>query len=384
MQEDIQKAIANNELYAIGESLPEDWKPAFDIWLSLAKQGDAKAQFNIGYMFARGDIMERDPAKAFEWYQKAADNNDPRAHYNLSKLYEIGEGVLQNTAKAQEHMAKAVELGDDRAKIKAALAHAKEALKLGDRDKARAQFASIAGNCKEAEMGIVACSAVFKSLYNVSIVYSYHNSGTGNNKKFWKWGESVKTEVNLNMTNQSTQSWQVMVKALIRGEDNFVNISSLGGLLRGGETQSNVVDLEQYGNANVCGVAVYSDREGSVDKPIYSFHFPDVPLKPDEEETKNLPNKVMQAQSEMARHNKTAQPSACFVLTACYGSHDAPTVHAFRQFRDNHLAQYALGKRFIKWYYTHGPAWAAAIGNKPRVKAVFRAVFNQLAKILPK
>jgi len=92
---------------------------------------------------------------------------------------------------------------------------------------------------------------------------------------------------------------------------------------------------------------------------------------------------VLASQSEMERHNKTAKPGGCFVLTACYGSYDAPTVLAFRQFRDKHLSQYKLGRSFIAWYYTHGPSWADAIDNHPGVKAIFRWIFRQLAKLLP-
>lgn len=382
-QEDIQNAIAKNELYAIGDIVFADWKQAFDAYVPLAKQGNAKAQFNLGYMYARGDIMERDNAKAFEWYQKAADNNDPRAHYNLSKMYELGEFVITNSIKAKEHLDRAIELGDERARTRTALAEAKEALKQGDREKARSLFASIASGNKEAEMGIIACNAIFKSIYDSRIKYSYHSSGKGKNKKFWKWGDFVLTEVDLTMTNQSHQSWHVLVKALIRGSDGFVNISTIGGVLKANETLSNIIDPEDFGDSKICGVAVFSDREGSVDKPFYSFHFPDVSIKPDDMETKNLPNKILALQSEMERQNKTAKPGGCFVLTVCYGSYDAPTVLAFRSFRDNHLARYRLGRGFIAWYYTYGPRWADAIDNKPRLKAVFRAIFNRLAKILP-
>ena len=384
IQEDIQKSIVQNELYAIGEFVFADWKQAFDTYIKLAKQGNAKAQFNLGYMFARGDIMERDFGNAFEWYQKAADNNDPRAHYNLSQMYERGEFVLTNSIKAEEHLKRAIELGDERARNRTTLANAKEALKLGDREQARSLFASISASNKEAEMGIIACDAVFKSVYITRIVYSFHSSGKGNNKKFWKWGESVVTEVDLTMTNKSIQNWHVLVKAIIRAGDGFVNISNIGGVLKAGESQSNIIDPEEYGKSRICGVSVYSDRDGSVEKPFYSFHFPDVPIQPDEEETKNLPNKILMAQNEMNRHNKTAQPVACFVLTACYGSYDAPTVLAFRKFRDNHLSQHELGRRFIAWYYMHGPRWANAIEHKPMVKAIFRSVFKRLAKILPK
>jgi hypothetical protein len=384
IQDDIEQSIAKNELYAIGETTPMDWQKAFDACTQLAKQGNVKAQYNLGYMYARGDIMERDFGKAFEWYQKAAENGDPRAHYNLSQMYEQGEFVLQDSVKAKEHMERSIELGDERARTRSVLAKAKEALKSGDREAAKSLFSSISSGSKEAEMGIIACNAIFKSVYNTRIVYSYHSSGKGKNKKFWKWGDSVETEVDLTLTNHSFQSWYVLVKAIIRAGDGYEGISALGGALKANETQSNIINPEDFSKSNVCGVAVYSDREGSVEKPVYSFTIPDVPVLPGKEETESLPNKVLKAQDEMIRHNKTAKPKGCFVLTACYGSHEAPTVLVFRQFRDNHLLHYKLGRSFISWYYTHGPNWADAIENKPRAKALLRTVFRQLAKILPK
>lgn len=383
-QNDIDNAISKNELYAIGEFKFTDWQQAFDSYTSLAKQADPKAQFNLGYMYARGDLMERDLSKAFEWYQKAADKGDARAHYNLSQMYLQGEFVLPNNIKAKEHMDRAIELGDERAKVRTALADAKEALKLGDREKASSLFASISASNKEAEMGVIACSAGFKSIYNTYIKYSYHSSGPERNKKFWKWGDTVITEVDLTMTNHSTQSWQVLVRGLIRTSDGVVNTSTIGGVLKAGEFQSNVIDPNNYGGSQICGVCVYSDREGTLEKPFFLFHFPDTPIKPDQEEVKSLPKKVLREREEMEKHNKTAKPSGCFVLTACYGSYDAPTVLAFRQFRDQHLAQYELGRKFISWYYKHGPTWASFIENKPSVKAAFRSIFNLMAKFLPK
>ncbi len=383
-QDDIQKAIANNELYAIGGNLPADWKEAFEVYANLAKQGEVKAQYNLGYLYYKGDAMEQDLAMAYDCYQKAADGGDPRAHYNLAYMYERGEHVPPNSIKAKEHMEQAIALGDERANIRATLANAKAALKQGDRDKAKNLFASIAANNKEAEMGVIACNVEFKCGYSTHINYSYHSSGSEANKKFWKWGESIGTDLNLLMTNTSLQGWTTLVKAITRASDDYVGISNIGGILRAGETLATPIDPEDFAGTTVCGVAIYSDREGSVDKPIYSFPFPDIPLEASEEEISSLREKVMHTQAEMERQNKAAKPGGCFVLTACYGSYDAPTVLAFRQFRDNHLENHWLGRKFIAWYYTHGPKLAEYVEDKPGLRAASRHFFNQLAKILPR
>ena len=384
IQEEIEKEIKDNELYKLAEWLPEDWQQAFDKYLPLATAGDAKAQFNVAYCYAKGDIMDQNYALAFEWYKKSAANGDPRAHYNMSLMYERGEFVTPDSVKATELLNRAIELGDVRPKLKVALANAKEALKNGERDKARSLFAMIASSNKEAEFGIIACDAIFNSRYKIKINYSYHASGSQNNRKHWKWADSTATNIEICMTNNSIQSWHGLVKALCRTSDGIFINSNIEGVLRPKETTCNTINPEDFGDATLCGVEVFSDVEGSADKPSYKFYFPGIPIKPDETETLSLQSKLSQARVEMSNHNKDAKPKGCFVLTACYGSYDAPTVIAFRSFRDQHLAQSKLGRNFISWYYTHGPKWAEVINDKPRVKAVFRAVFNQLAKVLPR
>lgn len=384
IQDEIEKAIKEHELYSVAEWLPTDWEQAFNQYLPMAEAGDAKAQFNVGYCYARGDVMDQDFEKAFQWYQKAADKGDPRAHYNLSLMYERGESVIADAIKAKELFNRAIELGDDRPQNRTALSNAKEALKRGDRDKARAMFSMVAASNKEAELGIIACDVLFKSVYGIKINYSYHSSGSESNRKHWKWADSTTTVIDVTMTNNSVQSWHVLVRALAKTKDGVFIDSKIEGVLRSKETKSNIVNLEDYGDAAICGVEVFQDPEGSLDRPSYKFFFPEMEFKPDAEETINLQYKIAQVEEEMKRQNKNAKPGGCFVLTACYGSHDAPTVFAFRQFRDEHLAQSKPGRCFISWYYRHGPKWAGYISDKPRVKAVFRTVFNQLAKILPR
>jgi hypothetical protein len=186
------------------------------------------------------------------------------------------------------------------------------------------------------------------------------------------------------MTNNSVQSWRVLVRALCKTKDGVFVDSKIEGVLRSKETISNIIKPEDYGDATLCGVEVFQDPDGSLDRPSFKFFFPDMELKPDAEETLSLQHKIVQVEEEMKRQNKIAKPGGCFVLTACYGSYDAPVVYAFRQFRDKYLAQRKAGRSFISWYYVHGPQWAEFISDKPVVKAVIRTLFKQLAKLLPR
>ena len=59
----------------------------------LADKGDARAQFDIGFMHAYGWGLPRNPAEAIAWYRKAAEQGHVEAQYYLAYAYDTGEGV---------------------------------------------------------------------------------------------------------------------------------------------------------------------------------------------------------------------------------------------------------------------------------------------------
>uniref|UniRef100_UPI0025971FFC tetratricopeptide repeat protein n=1 Tax=uncultured Psychrobacter sp. TaxID=259303 RepID=UPI0025971FFC len=69
---------------------------------TLANQGDASAQHNLGWMYKNGEGVRQDYAKAVEWYTKAANQGNASAQYNIGLMYYGGEGVRQDYAKAAE------------------------------------------------------------------------------------------------------------------------------------------------------------------------------------------------------------------------------------------------------------------------------------------
>jgi TPR repeat protein len=66
----------------------------------LAESGDARAQFDIGFMHAYGWGVPRNPAEALIWYRKAADQGLPVAQHFLGLAYANGEGVRPDRAEA--------------------------------------------------------------------------------------------------------------------------------------------------------------------------------------------------------------------------------------------------------------------------------------------
>lgn len=79
-----------------------DYKAAFEIWQSLAEQGDARAQFNLGLMYHGGLFVEQNEEKALGWYQRAAESGVPEAQQFLAVAYAEGWfGLPKNLSLAR-------------------------------------------------------------------------------------------------------------------------------------------------------------------------------------------------------------------------------------------------------------------------------------------
>jgi TPR repeat protein len=93
---------ANAGLYEVALAAAEqgDFVTALRLWRSLAEQGDADAQYNLGVMYSNGDGVPRDYAEAMKWHRKAADQGNGNAQFNLGFMYDLGRGMPQNYIEA--------------------------------------------------------------------------------------------------------------------------------------------------------------------------------------------------------------------------------------------------------------------------------------------
>jgi TPR repeat protein len=78
---------------------------------TLAEQGQADAQFNLGNMYSEGQGVPQNYGKAAEWYQKAADLGFAEAQFNLGYMHYSGLGVPRNHRKARESFQMAADQG---------------------------------------------------------------------------------------------------------------------------------------------------------------------------------------------------------------------------------------------------------------------------------
>lgn len=89
-----------------------DYGIALREFRTLAGQGNAEAQFNVGIIYDYGHGVPPDYARAMEWYRKAAEQGFDAAQFNLGFMYDYGQGIpAENYAAAAKWYRKAAEQG---------------------------------------------------------------------------------------------------------------------------------------------------------------------------------------------------------------------------------------------------------------------------------
>jgi len=77
-----------------------DYATALPIFRQFAYQGNANAQFALGFAYEKGQGVPQDYGEAVRWYRKAADQGDALAQTNLGAMYDNGMGVVQDYVQA--------------------------------------------------------------------------------------------------------------------------------------------------------------------------------------------------------------------------------------------------------------------------------------------
>jgi len=91
-----------------------EFASAFEEFLDLAEEGNAKAQNNLALMYASGKGVEQDYGAAVRWYREAAEQGNLYAQGNLAVLYENGKGVAQDFDQAARWHREAARGGNTR------------------------------------------------------------------------------------------------------------------------------------------------------------------------------------------------------------------------------------------------------------------------------
>ena len=89
---------AQNEM-GLAENDAHHYAEAFKWFHLAAKQGLAKAQLSVGYVYEKGLGVKKDPVEAVHWYAISAAQGDAQAEFNLGMCYHHGEGVESTDAE---------------------------------------------------------------------------------------------------------------------------------------------------------------------------------------------------------------------------------------------------------------------------------------------
>ena len=100
-------------IYYEGRGAQQDYAEAVRWYRKAADQGNALAEYELGYMYHHGYGVSQDYAEAARWYRKAADKGDAHAEAGIGFLYYYGYGVPQDRAEGRRWIRKAADQGDD-------------------------------------------------------------------------------------------------------------------------------------------------------------------------------------------------------------------------------------------------------------------------------
>lgn len=88
-----------------------------------AEQGDAKAQFKLGYLYFYGQGVPQSYTESVRWCRKAAEQGDALAESRMGALYFYGNGVPQDYNEAVQWYRKAAEQGEPQGELGLAAAY---------------------------------------------------------------------------------------------------------------------------------------------------------------------------------------------------------------------------------------------------------------------
>lgn len=89
----------------------ENYEKAIDLLLPLAVEGNAEAQYQIGFMHMKGQKFQKDPCIAIIWIEKAARQSHPKAALMMGFKFYFGSGVKENLELAYRWASYAHKLG---------------------------------------------------------------------------------------------------------------------------------------------------------------------------------------------------------------------------------------------------------------------------------
>ncbi len=100
-------------MYANGKGTSQDFEESVNWYTKSAKQGYVHAQYNLANLYLRGNGVTKNDHLAFSWFLKAAEQGDAPAQYNLGRMYLLGKGDDKNILEGRFWIKQALENNDE-------------------------------------------------------------------------------------------------------------------------------------------------------------------------------------------------------------------------------------------------------------------------------
>lgn len=98
-----------------GEGVEKDEIKAFQWYKKAADQGNAKAQYSLGWCYQFSSVVEKDEKEAVKLYKMAAEQGLAEAQYSLGWCFQSGVGVNKDVTEAIKWYKKGAINGSEKA-----------------------------------------------------------------------------------------------------------------------------------------------------------------------------------------------------------------------------------------------------------------------------
>ena len=95
----------------------------------------------------------------------------------------------------------------------------------------------------------------------------------------------------------------------------------------------------------------------------------------------NEKNKSYEQEKAFHERFKNSSSGGCYIATMVYGDYEHPQVLVLREFRDNFLGKFLLGRSFIRFYYKYSPGWVKSLEHNKMINKSIEKVLNAFIKI---
>jgi uncharacterized protein YgiM (DUF1202 family) len=89
---------------------------AYCLWKPLAEQGNAEAQYHLGWLYANGNGLRVNAERAVAWWRQAAEDGHADAQFAMGLAATVGDGMERDLPEAVGWYALAAEQGHEDAR----------------------------------------------------------------------------------------------------------------------------------------------------------------------------------------------------------------------------------------------------------------------------